>query len=381
MSVEQLKIRVKRLVKKYLFHPAFGPLLLKEHLRAEEVIGTSGTDMQVLLPAKRIEFSTESDSSFLKICKYYNEGSFLRPNVFVYTLSDAVLHVDTGLVCTRDYKIISDSVMEYRLPYSRVYGRYKPLRVKQLDGTYTTIQNVFGDNHWHWLVDSLPRIFSLAKAVPDKKLTILLPNGLTRTQRDSLECVLPSNFEVKFLPTNSWIKAEHFVLPSFVTGRANGYLPAEYSEYLRRSVFTKLGLTHNHEPKERIFISRGGAQRRRILNEKEVVQVLAKYGFKSYALEKMTFKEQVELFHRAEFVVGPNGAGLGNILFSGKINVLVLYPDKTPNTYFLTQAKSLGQEHFFLADNKGSEHLDFEVSIPDLEAILGSQWGLEPLQS
>ena len=85
MSVEQLKIRVKRLVKKYLFHPAFGPLLLKEHLRAEEVIGTYGTDMQVLLPAKKIEFSTESDSSFLKICKYYNEGSFLRPNVFVYT--------------------------------------------------------------------------------------------------------------------------------------------------------------------------------------------------------------------------------------------------------------------------------------------------------
>lgn len=381
MSVAQLKTRVKRLVKKYLFHPALGPVLLTEHLRAEEVIGTDGADMQVLLPAEKIAFSSESDSSFLKICKYYNEGSFLRPNVFVCTLSDAVLHVDTGLVCTRDYKIISDSVMEYRLPYSRVYGRYKPLRVKQLSGTHTTIQNVFGDNHWHWLVDSLPRVFSLTKAVPDEKLTILLPNGLTKVQRDSLECVLPSNFEVKFLPANSWVKAEHFILPSFVTGRANGYLPAEYSEYLRRSVFTKLRLSQSHKPKERIYISRGGAQRRRVLNENEVVQVLAKYGFKSYALEKMTFKEQVELFHRAEFVVGPNGAGLGNILFSGKISVLVLYPDKTPNTYFLTQAKSLGQEHFFLAGNKGSEHLDFEVNIHDLEAILKSEWKLEPFQS
>ena len=197
-------------------------------------------------------------------------------------------------------------------------------------------------------------------------------------QRDSLECVLLSNFKVKFLPTNSWVKPEHFVLPSFITGRANGYLPAEYSEYLRHSVFTKLHLPFSHEPKERIHISRSGAGRRRVLNENEVVRVLEGYGFKTYALEKMSFKEQVELFHRAEYVVAPNGAGLGNILFSGKINVLVLYPDKTPNTYFLTQAKSLGQEHFFLTNNKGSEHLDFEVSIPDLEEILRGKWGLGP---
>ena len=377
MYVAPIKARVKSLIKKCLFHPVLGPLLLNEHLPAEQLDRTYGAEMQVLLPTEKIAFSSESDAAFLNICKYYNEGTFVRPEVFVCRISNVYLHVDTGVVCTRDRKIINDSVMEYRLPYSRVYGRYKPLQRKRLYGTHSTIQNVFGDNHWHWLVDSLPRIFSLTKAVPNESLTILLPKGLTKVQRDSLECVLPTNFAVKFLPTNSWVNAENFVLPSFITGRANGYLPAEYSEYLRRPVFTKFRLSHTQEPCKRIYISRGGAQKRRVLNENAVMQVLAKYGFRSYALEKMTFKEQVELFHRAEYVVAPNGAGLGNILFSGHISVLVLYPDKKPNTYFLTQAKSLGQEHFFITDNKGSEHLDFEVSVLELEAILRDKWGLK----
>jgi glycosyl transferase family 61 len=376
----QLRTKVKRLVKGCLYNPALGPFLLKEHLRAAEVIEECRGDLQVLFPSERVQFSSESDKKFLDICKYYNDGAFVRQDVFVCSLSNTYVHVGTGLVCTTDHKIISDSVMEYRLPYSRVYGRYKPRRFQKLAGTYSTIQNVFGDNHWHWLVDSLPRIHSVAKLFPVEKVTFLLPNGLTQVQRDSFNCLLPSNCEARYLPTNSWVCPERFVLPSFVTGRANGHLPAEYSEALRNTIFEKLDLS-NGRAKERIYISRGGAQRRRVLNENEVTNALARYGFKSYALEKMTFKEQVELFRRAEFVIGPNGAGLGNILFSGKIRILVLYPDKTPNTYFLTQAKSLGQEHFFLAGDKGSEHLDFHANVSELEAILKGKWGLEPRQT
>jgi hypothetical protein len=377
MTTHKIKTRAKRLIKKCLYHPALGPLLLKEYVSLNEVASTHISDMQVLYPTERITFATESDSDFLSVCKYYNDGAFVRPNVFVCRLQDSYLHVGTGLVCTQDFRAISDSVLEYRLPYCRAFGRYKPRNLKHLSGNYSTIHNVFGSNHWHWLVDSLPRVYSLMKAAPDERITILLPEAMTQVQRDSLECVLPPNFVAKFLPTNSWVKPECLVLPSLVTGRANGYLPAEYSDYLRRSVFSKLGLSLSHKAKERIYISRSGAQRRRILNEDKVIDLLSTYGFKSYELEKLTFKEQVELFHQAEFVVGPNGAGLGNILFSGKISILVLYPDKTPNTYFLTQAKSLGQEHFFLADKKGSEHLDFEVNITDLESILRGKWGLE----
>jgi len=49
---------------------------------------------------------------------------------------------------------------------------------------------------------------------------------------------------------------------------------------------------------------------RRIINEHEVIEALATFGFVAYALEEMSFSEQVRLFSQAEMVVAPHGAGL-----------------------------------------------------------------------
>jgi len=378
MSMYRLKRGSQKVAKRLLYHPALGPLLLRETVRVEEGLGKYVGDLKVLSPAQRVEFATASDAAFLKICKYYNDGSFLRPDIFTCVLPGARLHVGTGLVCTADFKAVTDSVMEYRLPYCRAFGRYKPMRVRKVKGIGTTIHNVFGANHWHWLVDSLPRIYSLVRAGLKERVTLLMPDALTRVQRESLACVLPPHFEAQFLPASTWVQPDHLILPSYVSGRANGYLPAEYTAYLRDRIFSNLGLPADHVMKERIFISRAKAARRRLANEGQVAALLARFGFKSVALEDLSFRQQAELFHGAEFVVAPNGAGLGNILFSGRIKVLVLYPDRPPNTYFLTQANALGQEHFFLTDSKPDEYCDFEIDLSALESILRNQWGIHP---
>lgn len=374
-----MKTRMKKMLKKILFHPALSRYQIRQVVQAGELVGTCIDDMRVLLPSEKVAFARASDEEFLRICKYYNDGSFIRPEVFVCRLTNAYLHVGSGLLCTDDYRVIADSVMEYRLPFSRVYGRYKPLYKQALAGTYTTIQNLFPGNHWHWLVDSLPRIHSLIKAVPDERLVVLLPDTLPEAHKESLSCVLPANFEVRYLKADSWVKPQRLMMASFVSGRANAYLPAEYYEFLRNAVFSKFGLAAEQPKKERIYISRAKARYRRLSNEAGVMEMLGRYGFKSYTLEDLSFRQQVELFHRAECVIAPNGAGLGNILFSGKIRILVLYPDRPPNTYFITQANALGQEHFFLADNKRNEFCDFNIDAAAIEAVVKNDWGLTPL--
>ena len=75
----------------------------------------------------------------------------------------------------------------------------------------------------------------------------------------------------------------------------------------------------------RVFISRRSALARRIANEDEVRRVLAPLGFAAYALEEMSFAEQVRLFAQAELIVAPHGAGLMNLAFAGRPGVVELF--------------------------------------------------------
>lgn len=51
----------------------------------------------------------------------------------------------------------------------------------------------------------------------------------------------------------------------------------------------------------------------------------------------MTIREQMDLFYDAEIVVGAHGAGLTNIIYSDKINVIEIFGTKfiwAPNFLF-----------------------------------------------
>jgi capsular polysaccharide biosynthesis protein len=50
----------------------------------------------------------------------------------------------------------------------------------------------------------------------------------------------------------------------------------------------------------KIFISRRKAVGRRIINENDVIEALAPFGFVTYVLEEMSFLDQVKLFSQAK---------------------------------------------------------------------------------
>jgi capsular polysaccharide biosynthesis protein len=166
-------------------------------------------------------------------------------------------------------------------------------------------------------------------------------------------------------------------MPSYVSRCENGFLPSQYYEYIKNCVFKKYDLTPLENPTERIYISRANAKHRRILNEDQIIQYLANYGFKPVVLEKMSFREQVELFTKAEIIVAPHGAGLATTLFSGKIKILVLYPESCPTPFFFTQFKGLGQEHYFIVHDQFDENADFEVDLSEFKRVLHEQMKLK----
>lgn len=356
-----------------------GPLRLDQVVDVEQA-GGSIENYRILLKAEsNISLaSSPNELKFLQVSKYFRDGQYSRPDVFVCEVPDATYHIGTGLVCTKDYTAIGESQMEYRLPWCRPFNWFKPLRVQSLPGTYATINNTFWKFWWHWLADCLPRIYCLQQAYPNQTIVLLMPAEMGASFRDSLRSVLPPNFEVKYLPSKAWVKVDRMLLPSYVSTRANGHLPAEYYKFIRERTFAKFDLSEKHEPSERLYVSRADTKYRRIRNEKALMELLAGYGFKSVRPEHLSFREQVELFHKAEVIVSAHGSNWGNILFSGKIKILVLYPDRKPNTHIYTMAKALGQEHYFLAGEEPTENSDFTVDLAAIDNVLKNEMRLAP---
>jgi capsular polysaccharide biosynthesis protein len=198
---------------------------------------------------------------------------------------------------------------------------------------------------------------------------------------ESLASVLPQNFRTLSLPRRCWVKVDRMLLPSYVSDRGNGHLPREYYDFIRKNAFSKFGLPDKHIPTERIYVSRRHTKRRRITNEPALISLLERYGFRTITPESLSFREQVELFHRAEIIVAPHGSNWGNIIFSGAIKILVLYPDAVQETHIFTMAKALGQKHFFLAGNATDVNSDFSVVVAAVEDVLRQQMGLRPVAS
>jgi capsular polysaccharide biosynthesis protein len=333
-------------------------------------------NFQVLIPAQTVRFAEPARDSFVRISKYFRDGTFDRPDIFVCEVIDGYFHVGSGLVCTRDFKAVSDL---YRLRHYSPFGKKRPDKVTPRAGLFATVNTAFALNHYGWFIDCLPRMHSLAQAYPSERLTILMPDTAGEIMREGLACILPSHFTVEYLPRDMWLQPERMAWPSAIASRGNGFLPTEYLDAIRQPIFRKLGLPARPALRDRLYIPRWNVPTRRVLNETALIALLERYDFKTFPVENLSFREQVETFHRAAIVLGPHGAGLHLIGYSGPIDVVVLHPNRTPENYFHTQAKSLGQNyHYVLTRDSGSEQRNFEVDLAAVEKLLREELGLTP---
>jgi len=87
----------------------------------------------------------------------------------------------------------------------------------------------------------------------------------------------------------------------------------------------------------------------------------------------------VEQFHRASIILGPHGAGLHLMGYSGKIDIVVLHPNRVPQNFFHTLAKGLGQRyHHVLTTDEGDQERNFEVDLAAVEKVLRDDLKLTP---
>lgn len=377
--------RLLRAALHYLLRPfdavGLNRLRVMRLIWVRERVGKEVTRYAMVHAAKTIDISQPRDADFLLSCKHYGSGILQLPESFVCELSPALYYPELGLVANERFEVFCDSVMlPHRFHLSLAYRRFRPLRVAYRAGPISSIQRIDAYNFWHWMADCLPQVLTLEKYLDGRPLTLLASNTLGGFQRETLSLMLPPTMKLEFVPADTWIRTDRFVLPSYLSGRCNGYLPEDYYAEIRRRILRGLSLKETPNPDLRIYLSRSGAKRRRIANEAAVMQSLRSYGFIEVKPETMSMREQVSLFLRAEVIVGPHGAALGGIVFAPRAKVLVLYPERHPGEYFYTMARRLGIEHYGLVHDAVCEEdqvEDFEVNLSTMQAMLEVKMGLQ----
>lgn len=272
----------------------------------------------------------------------------------VWWLDQVALHSADGVVCADGQRILAESMLKPRfLRQASLERSYAPQNIVYHPGICTTIHSTLSANYGHWFADSLARLYLLAQL---HEPVTLLPDDLRDFQRDSLALCQPDQVELETVPANSWVQAEHFVLPDFVRNHTSGYLPREIVEFLRTRIFTGLGLSAAPPRTRRLYISRADVLKRQVANEEAVFACLSRYGFERCLPEKLKFEEEVRLFRSAECVAAPYGSGLTNTLYCEPIKVVEFQIDPPQDLFFWRLSQVLGHEHHFLATSGQADY-------------------------
>ncbi|MEM7491951.1 MAG: glycosyltransferase family 61 protein [Pseudomonadota bacterium] len=204
----------------------------------------------------------------------------------------------------------------------------------------------------HWLLDTLPRIlFWIDQGHDIDEFDHFLFAGITtKFHRQTLDLLgIPDDKVVT--------RARHgplFSVDDFTTvSQPRTDFATHPDTYARvRNLF--LPQPSESKPSRCVYISRGKAGRRRVLNEDALEAVFERYGVEVLHLEDYSISETAAIIDSASHIIAPHGAGLANLVFA------------RPGTKVLELFSAhLSREYWIISHQQGLEYHVFEAHGPD----------------
>ena len=291
---------------------------------------------------------------------YVNSPTYETPQVYTTLLEDVLFCPVNNIILRKDRKIVKESAGPGRKTFGvdqrAIFGARD---VEPIDGLCTSFRSSF-DNYYHLLIDHLSRFDLLNHEyfAQFDEIKLLCPGGLRSTEQYFVAKLLPCNVKIVSLEKGVLYRPEKYLFNSFLTQRASAYIPGPFIDRIQERTRPS-GVTNRDK---RIYVSRADARHRKVLNEDDLVSRLQKYGFEVYCLSNLSLHQQIDLFHSAEIVVAPHGAGLSNLLFSEKARVLELHPPPTVATHFYMLSKRKGHQYEFVVHEAKETDSDFHAN-------------------
>lgn len=218
-------------------------------------------------------------------------------------------------------------------------------RSREVDSDILWITDDWSNGYFHWLTDVLTRLYVMRDRLDEFLLLLPWDYAARDFVQSSLRCFGLKN--VEFIGRTEVARCRKLFLPTHTA--PSGHYNEEIIRGVRRLLLQKASDAGSPGKGERIYISRGRARKRRILNEEAVLKVLAEFDFQTIYAEELSFDQQVKICSRARYLVSNHGAGLTNMLFmpeDGAVLELRHQTDRINNCYF-TLSSALGLNYFY----------------------------------
>lgn len=230
-------------------------------------------------------------------------------------------------------------------------------------GLVCSLVDLWSPLYAHWLLEGLTRLEALEAYVEatGERPVLVIDADPPAWKRDSLR-LMGVDPDACAQWDGGPVDVERLVICS--KRREEGRASPRAVRRVRDRVLSKLGPGPSPDA-PRLYISRGDARVRQVLNEDAVLAALGDRGFVPVRLDGMPWPDQVRLFRQAETVVAPHGAGLTNIIFADDtLTVVELFGQKISHFHF-TCIQALGFDYRALVCEPAGDHM-----VVDIEALL-----------
>lgn len=303
---------LKKNLKKFLNYK----IRVKNYKNAKDYFLQNKENYKLIYPASKYILNPKLKTQ--EFIRPMSDLYFGYPDVFVASIPNGKYISKYNSYITSD-NILLDDLSYEEDSNGRKYGfEHEIFKKSERDETFYRNKNVavlstfYDYNYFHWIINTLSKLDLIEKSKLDVDYYII-SNELP-FQKDSLKYfnipedkVIENHKELK-------IKARNLIATSL-----NGtieFVTKQGLDFIKDKFNTQKSNTKN------IYISRNNpkilSNNRMIINEKEVIEIVKKYNFEVYELENISFNKQIELFSQANVIIGVHGAGLTNMIFSGK---------------------------------------------------------------
>jgi hypothetical protein len=230
----------------------------------------------------------------------------------LYFLRDVVFEPAVGALY-HDGKLVGGLPLDQ--PSIDALSGVEPDRVEVLDAATSFILGAhrFSAGFHHWLMTDLPAIMHCALHAPPGT-TLLGPARPLAFHQGYLDLMgLARLPRIACAPGRQYALKHAIVSDFFLQHNIFQIATATLQTFadLRRRV------PRTPTP-ERVYISRGQANHRRVLNEDALQPLLRRHGYTTVRLETMSLPMQINMFRNARSIVAPHGAGLTNLGFCSR---------------------------------------------------------------
>ncbi len=261
-----------------------------------------------------------------------------------------------GLSVEREHLIYPKHEKVYNAKYI-VKSRIKRKCVRLPKGErYLLCFDYWSNSIFHWMCDVMPRLQAIKEQTKD--LVLLLPANFEYPYIHETLAVFQFK-SIYFIPINTYVRCLKLLVPDHIT--VSGKIRPDNFKALRTTILNHFEPNFSNRFNfSNIYISRNKAKYRKVINESELLPILAAYNYQLIYFEDYKVSEQIEICYNAKNFVSIHGANLTNTIFmKPNSNVMELRKKgDLENNYFYEIADAVDCNYFHL-------DCDFEDPVPN----------------